>query len=65
MTRWRVLITDYAWDSLDIEQSVLGPLGVELLPAETGDEDELLRLAPLADAIMTNWKRVSPTGTPK
>ena len=60
MTRWRVLITDYAWDSLDIEQSVLGPLGVELLPAETGDEDELLRLAPLADAIMTNWKRVSP-----
>ncbi len=57
--RFHVLITDYAWDSLDIEREVLSPLGAELMVAETGDEAELLALAPQADAIITNWKRVS------
>lgn len=57
--RFRVLVTDYAWDSLDIERSVLDPLNAELIVAETGDEIELLRLAPEADAILTNWKTVS------
>lgn len=58
-SRFRVLVTDYAWDSLDIERSVLDPLNAELIVAETGDEIELLRLAPEADAILTNWKTVS------
>lgn len=57
--RFRVLVTDYAWDSLDIERSVLDPLGAKLIVAETGDEIELLQLAPQADAILTNWKTVS------
>lgn len=57
--RFRVLVTDYAWDSLDIERSVLDPLGAKLIVAETGDEIELLQLAPQVDAILTNWKTVS------
>jgi D-3-phosphoglycerate dehydrogenase len=59
MPNYHILITDYAWDTLDIERSVFDPIGAELLVAETGEEAELLRLAPHADAIMTNWKRVS------
>jgi D-3-phosphoglycerate dehydrogenase len=59
MPDYRILITDYAWDTLAIEQRIFEPLGAELLVAEAGAEDELLRLAPYADAIMTNWKRVS------
>lgn len=54
-----VLITDYAWPNLDIERRILGAVGAELLVATTGDGDELLDLAPRADAILTCWKPVS------
>ena len=56
----KVLITDYAWPSLDIERRILGGMGAELIIAETGAEDELIDLAPQADAILTNWKPVTP-----
>lgn len=55
-----VLITDYAWPTLDIERRILGEVGAELLVAETGVEAELIRLAPQADAILTCWQRVTP-----
>jgi D-3-phosphoglycerate dehydrogenase len=54
-----VLVTDYAWDSLDVEREILAPAGVEVIAAVTGEEDELIDLAPAADAIATCWKRVS------
>jgi D-3-phosphoglycerate dehydrogenase / 2-oxoglutarate reductase len=53
-----VLVTDYAWPSLDIEREILGELDAALLIAETGSEAELVALAPEADAILTNWARV-------
>jgi D-3-phosphoglycerate dehydrogenase len=55
----KVLITDYAWKSLDIERLILGVVGAELLVAESGEEQELMRLAPEADAILTCWKPVT------
>ncbi len=55
-----VLITDYAWPSLDIERDILGEIGATLLVAERGDEAELTRLAPQVDAILTCWRKVSP-----
>lgn len=58
--RFQVLITDYAWDSLDIERAILSPAGAELIVATSGDEAELIALAPQADAILTNWQRVTP-----
>ena len=60
MTTSRVLITDYAWPSLDIEKRILGAAGAELIVAQSGDEAELVRLAPPVDAILTNWKQVTP-----
>ena len=54
----RVLVTDYAWPSLDIERGILGELGAELVVAETGDPEEVVDLADGVDAILTNWKRV-------
>jgi D-3-phosphoglycerate dehydrogenase len=57
---FKVLITDYAWPSLDIERQLLAAAGAELVVAESGEEAELLRLAPPADAILTNWKQVTP-----
>jgi D-3-phosphoglycerate dehydrogenase len=55
----KVLITDYAWESLDIERQILGAVGAELLVSESGEEQELLQLAPVVDAILTCWKPVT------
>jgi D-3-phosphoglycerate dehydrogenase len=54
----RVLVTDYAWPSLDIERAILAEVDAELVVAETGEPEELARLADGVDAILTNWKRV-------
>jgi D-3-phosphoglycerate dehydrogenase / 2-oxoglutarate reductase len=56
--RLRVLVTDFAWPSLDIERSILSELGAELVVADTGEEAELIELSSDVDGILTNWKRV-------
>lgn len=58
MSARKVLVTDYAWPSLDIERRLLAGVDAELLVAETGDEEELVSLAQSVDAILTNWKHV-------
>ncbi len=55
----RVLVTDYAWPTLDPEKEILGRIGASLIVASTGEEDELVEMAPQADAILTCWKAVS------
>lgn len=57
---YKVLITDYAWPSLEIEESILGAVGAELVVSKTGEEAELIELAPPVDAILTCWKPVTP-----
>ncbi len=56
---FKILITDYQWPTLDIERELLEPLPSELIVAKTGEEDELLKLAPPVDAILTCWKQVT------
>jgi D-3-phosphoglycerate dehydrogenase len=58
MSRFTVLVTDFAWPTLDIEREILKSVNAELLVAETGDTEELTALAPRADAILTNWRQV-------
>ena len=53
-----VLVTDYTWPSTAPEAEVLARVGARLLEAETGSEEELLRLVPEADAILTCFKQV-------
>ena len=60
MSTHKVLVTDYAWPSLEIERELLAAVGGELVVAETGDEEELVALAPAVDAVLTNWRRVPP-----
>ncbi|NJN84292.1 MAG: C-terminal binding protein, partial [Caldilineaceae bacterium] len=60
MTQYRVLVTDYAWPSLTIEQEILRGVDAELIVAQDGSPDEITRLAPEADAILTCWKQVPP-----
>ena len=56
----KILITDIQWPSLEIEERVLAPLNAELVLAKTGEEAELVALAPGSDAILTCWKLVTP-----
>ena len=58
MEKYHILVTDYIWKDLNIEQKILAAVGAELIAAETGEEEELLELAPQADGIFTNWKPV-------
>ena len=55
----RILVTDYQWPTLDIERHILAPVQGELVVAPTGEEAELLRLAPGCEAILTCWKKVT------
>jgi D-3-phosphoglycerate dehydrogenase len=55
----KVLISDYAWKDLEIEQAILARADADLLVAETGSEDELTALAPNANGILTCWKPVT------
>lgn len=57
---FKVLITDYAWASLDIERDILRAVDAELIIAQSGEPAELLQLAPQCDAILTNWKKIPP-----
>ena len=54
-----VLVTDYAWNSLDPEREILKEAEADLVVAETGDEDELAELAANVDGILTCWKSVT------
>ena len=58
MTEKIVLVTDYTWPSTAPEAEVLARVGARLLLAESGSEEELLRLVPGADAILTCFKQV-------
>jgi D-3-phosphoglycerate dehydrogenase / 2-oxoglutarate reductase len=54
----RVLVTDYAWDSLEIERAILRDVDAELVVPRGSGDDELIELAAGAHAILTNWRRV-------
>ncbi|HEX3726132.1 MAG TPA: C-terminal binding protein [Pirellulales bacterium] len=58
MPKFKVLLTDYAWADLDIEQRLLAEIDAELVVAPTPDVETLAKLAADADAIMTNWAKV-------
>lgn len=55
----KVLITDYAWKSLEPEKKILAGVGAALVVASTGAEEELARLAVDVDGILTCWKPVT------
>lgn len=59
MSTFKVLVTDHAWPTLDVETAVLARVDAELVVAETGDTAELVRLAKDADAILTCFAKVS------
>ncbi len=57
----KVLITDYAWATLDVERSVLDEINVELVVAPDGEEETLIRLAQGCVGILTCWAQTTQT----
>src|SRR5262245_25710314 len=58
MSRFRVLLTDYAWPDVEVERELLRGVDAELIVACDTDATALAGLASDADAIMTCWAQV-------
>lgn len=54
-TKFKVVLTDYDWPDLEIEQSILSKIGAEFVPAHCVSEDEIIGIARDADAVITEY----------
>src|SRR5687767_3529234 len=50
----KVVLTDYVWESLDVEKKILGDLG-ELVPLQTKKPDEFIAQAADCDALLNTY----------
>ena len=57
--KYKVMMTDYAWPSVEPERQVLAEIGAELIVAGSGTEEEFIELAPQVDGILTCWLNVT------
>jgi D-3-phosphoglycerate dehydrogenase len=57
MPKYKVLLTDYAWENVEIERRTLAEIDAELVVAPKADLESLTALAKDCDAIMTNWAK--------
>ena len=57
--KYKVLVTDYVWPSLDPEKGVLAPVDAEIVASPSGKEEDLVALAADADAILTCFAKVT------
>jgi D-3-phosphoglycerate dehydrogenase len=58
MSRFRVLLTDYAWPDVEVERELLRTIDAELVVAPAADAGTLAQLAADVDAILTCWAQV-------
>lgn len=54
----KVVVTDYAFPSLEVEEEVLAPLGCAVVGAQCRTPEELKRLVADADCVLTQFARV-------
>jgi D-3-phosphoglycerate dehydrogenase len=54
-----VAVTDYVFASLEPEQRVLAPLGVDLRPQQCRSEEEIIALAQDADAVLNCYAKMT------
>ena len=54
-----VAVTDYVFPSLEPEQRVLAPLGVDLRPAQCQSEERIIELTNGADAVLNCYAKIT------
>jgi D-3-phosphoglycerate dehydrogenase len=57
--KFHVVLTDYGWPDLSVEHGIFSPLGINFTAAQCKNEDDVLRLAENADAIITGYAPLS------
>ncbi len=57
--RFRVLVTDRAWPDTMIEQQIVSEVDGQIVEPDCSGEAALIKAAATADAIATNWAKVS------
>jgi D-3-phosphoglycerate dehydrogenase len=55
----KIAITDWTFPDLEIESSILQPLGIEIVARQSRTEGELIALVADADAVITQFARVN------
>ncbi|MEM7261653.1 MAG: C-terminal binding protein [Planctomycetota bacterium] len=55
----RVAVTDFTFPSLDIEEAVLSPLGIDVVGHQCKSSDELVAAVRAADAVLTQFAPVT------
>ena len=55
MPKPKIVVTDYSFDKLDVEESILLPLGVELVGQNCKTPEELIALVADADCVITQF----------
>jgi D-3-phosphoglycerate dehydrogenase len=53
------LYTDYPWADIDLERSILAEVGCDIVASPDNKEENLIRLAPGKDTILTCWAPVT------
>ena len=59
MSRFHVVMTDYDWDSLDIERNILATVDAELIALQCKTEAEVIEAVRDADAVMPQYANVT------
>ncbi len=59
MAEWKVYVTDYDYDNLDIEKSILEPIGAEVIGLQCKSGENLGELAKDADVLMARYAKVT------
>ena len=59
MSKYKVLVTDYAWPDLAIEKQILAEVDAEIIQPASQSEADIVAAAKDAHAILTNWATVS------
>jgi D-3-phosphoglycerate dehydrogenase / 2-oxoglutarate reductase len=54
MSQYKVVITDYVWDTIDVEKEILGR-DVDLIALHTKSEEEFIELAADCDALLNTY----------
>jgi D-3-phosphoglycerate dehydrogenase len=58
-SKFNVVLTDYEWPDLSIEHGMFAPLGINFTAAHCKSENDVLRVAEYADAIIAEYAPLS------
>lgn len=59
MAKYQIVVTDHEYENLNIEEEIIGQLDAELVAAQCRTEEEVIRAAQNADAILNQYAPVT------